>query len=228
MQDKTPRDQRVPYTGRFADPNSGARKSGFEPARPRAASDAPRRPSGFAAAEPAKPRPAAPSKADEGAKDEKKAGLLKRLRKFREERPEKPGKIRNKRSQMPRLTWWEKLLIGVIILALLIILLALIFGGDAKTRHQMPRIERGGDSAYEPEGGATLDPDATVDYSQYLATPTPEAGAEENSAGSDLSGGPDLSQYLVTAQPGQSISDAAAAAGAGYAAENGDADGAAE
>lgn len=224
MQDKTPREQRAPYTGRFADMNSGARKRGIESARLRAASDTQaRRPSGFDDTEAVKRRAYVSSKAaDEGAN--KKKSIFLRL--LRREKPEESEKIRNKRSQLPRLSWWEKLLIGVIALALIVLILTLIFGGKGKTYHQMPRIERGAD--YEP-AESTLpagEGSATIDYSQYLTTPTAESDGQQVQSGGGAADGIDYSQYLVTPKPGESIGDAAAAAGANYEATGGRSEGA--
>lgn len=235
MQDKIPRDRRVPYTGRFADPGEAAparRYAGARPAagdaQPRAARTAPRaagttirdayaqsratsertqpqrRPSGFAAPEEAKRRPAvAPQADDSNAARAEKPKRFPRL--FRRSGEARGDNSPTKRSQVKKHGWLKKLLIALGILLALALLLALIFGRGDETYHQLPKIERGGDSAYEPEQGAESGAAETGD-AEYLVNP----GADSEGGSGDV----DWSQYLVTPEPGADLSQAAAAAGA--------------
>ena len=236
MQDRTDRDRRAPYTGRFADSGAAAPARGEAPARPAqarsGATDArsrftgeqtriasagaqpQRRPSGFAIPEETKRRPApAPQSPKEEEDSEKKPRRFPlSLRKSKEEQSDKSP---TKRSQVKKLSWKKKLLIALAVLLVLLGIFLLIFGRGGGTYHQLPRIERGGESAYEPEQGGETEAgnSGETGETEYLVNP--------DAANGD-SGEVDLSQYLVTPEPGVDLSQAAAAAGAELDATSGE------
>ena len=169
MENKTPQNRRTTSASRFGSVTNNAPRRTAAPARTRVAganAQSGRRPSGFAPAAPERRRtPAKPAAAKPAA-----ARTVKR--------PEHQEPIRNKRTQRRReLPLWQKLLlIGVPALLVFIVVIVLIFGGDDGTYHQLPRVERGTSSAFEPEetsapeGAGALD-----DLSAFAASEEPAA-----------------------------------------------------
>ena len=164
MEHKTPQDQRVKYTGRFAteaDSKPPRAAAPVRPRAPRAQAQTGHRPSGFAPAEPPKrrpaPRPAAPKVP---------------------EKPKREKRIRNKRRQRPKYGWGWKLplLIALIALVLLTIIFVLIFGGHGGTHHQLPKVERGSTSDFS--AAETNDPQATNGMELSAATEAPASNGE--------------------------------------------------
>ncbi len=230
MQDRNPRDRRAPYTGRFASPGEAVpprasarpeadgaytRSATARDASRSAGAQPQRRPSGFAVPEDERRRFSAAEAPKEDGAPEKKPGRFKLF--ARRSREEGGGKSPTKRSQVKKLGWKKKLLIALVMLLALFLLLVLIFGRDDGTYHQLPRIERGGDSAYEPDQSPSPEGSDTgaAGETEYLVNPG-AAGAG--------SGEVDWSQYLVTPEPGQDLSAAAAAAGASLDAAAGEAE----
>lgn len=124
---------------RFYDPDANAPKHA-EPSvsRPRT-QDAPRRPAGFSAQKPktrSKPVAAAPAPAE---KKEKRS--RRKVEKHRRTAPKKKTARRN----------FKPLLIFMLILLVAWLMLALIFGGEGKTIHQLPTIERESSADFVPE-----------------------------------------------------------------------------
>ena len=166
MENKSPQNQRVKYTGRFATEADSKPPRAAAPVRPRPTgtqAQAGRRPSGFAPAEPAKRRPAprpAPAKAN-----------VKR---------EKP--VRNKRTPGRKSGWGWKLplLAALALVIVLTVILFAIFGGRNVTHHQLPKVERGSSSAFTPE--ETNAPEGTEVPQMSAAT---EAPAEADVSASD-------------------------------------------
>lgn len=157
MDNKTPQNRKATYTGRSGSPASGAQKRPAASSRARSAgAQAGPRPTGFAHAAPERRRAAAqPAEA----KTSKRSIKLKLPKLPKREKPQKP--LRNKRTQgksaMP--SWQKLLLIGVPALIALIVLLALIFGGNKGTYHQLPKVERDPDAVFSPE--ETIAPEGT-------------------------------------------------------------------
>lgn len=138
MEQKKPTDEKTAYTGRFGDSSAAKKGSSAVPRRTAKTADAPRRPTGFSA-----PTQPARSKKPAGkAEPEKKTGKPKKEKKVRKPRPAREKK--NRRG----------LKVLFAILAMLVVLwlaLLLIFGGEEKTIHQLPTIEREGVAAFTPE-----------------------------------------------------------------------------
>lgn len=179
MQNQTPQGPRKQYAGRFAGAAGSA--STRATSQPASTGTGPsRRPSGFAAPEVPKRAPEPRPKAQEE--------NAKRRRWFK--RREKPAN--NKRGEAKRGAWWKYLLIALALLLALVLLLTLIFGGN-KTYHQLPRVERGSDSAYAPEetiapeGAPAAEPSA--DLEALIEAGDYEAAAALIQAGMDQEAG---------------------------------------
>lgn len=137
MENRTSQNKRTTYTSRFANPAGGSPQHTATAARSRAAgAQTGARPSGFA---PAAPRKSSTAAAKPEPKNARQKSTLDRSNNKRgAKRPAAPG-------------WLKFVIIGAVLLVILIIVLALAFGGKDVTYHQLPRVERGSSSAFSPE-----------------------------------------------------------------------------
>lgn len=129
------------YTGRFADRSAPAKRSA--PTAPRKQPDAQtRRPSGFAAASGKTPKKNVSSRPTEKAAPSKQKSSEKKQPTVR------PPKPKAKKHN------FKPLLILIALAAIIYLLIALIFGGESKTYHQLPTVERESIASFEPEATA--------------------------------------------------------------------------
>ena len=129
------------YTGRF---NGDAGRSAADsvPRRPQGkTADAARRPSGFGTAgQAAKAKPEV--KTEELSRKELRAKLKREKKEAKERIGREPGRDR------PLL---RALLIVLAVVLVLLVMMVIIFGGEDKTYHQMPVIERETTAEFEPD-----------------------------------------------------------------------------
>ena len=139
MDKQQPNSENTAYTGRFADAKAAQARN--NPPRPRkAAQETPRKPSGFSAAGQDVRKKNAPVKEEK--QPEKKAKKPKKVKKEK-----KAKQTREKKSRRGL----KALLCAVAAVLALLVIFVLIFGGDDKTYHQMPTVERISIAHFDPE-----------------------------------------------------------------------------
>ena len=171
MQNKTAQPRQTAYANRAA----GQASTATRPRTANAGAQSGRRPSGFAPTAPEKRRAAS-------AKATKQAP--------KKPRREKPLRNKRTRAQRPMPLWTKLLMIGLPALILLIVILALIFGGGNTTYHQLPRVVRGSSSAFEPdETGATSEAGTSEAPASAAFGAANDAGSLEGIGGESLNDG---------------------------------------